>query len=109
MVNHGKLQKSMESEGNNSVSIMPHNSTKEIWDVVTSVHPNRNEIFCVVRVLNGIGVNPKIIGACLNFQKWKTFFGSTEWAAKDVHNFVEYLTHKTGPMDASVYSNYLQE
>ena len=103
MVNHGKLQTSMESEGNNSIPILSRAATGKIWDITTSFHPHRDEIFCVVRMLNGIGVGSKIIGASLSFQKWKTFSGTTEWATKDVHNVLEYLAHKDGRVNTSSF------
>ena len=86
----------MERKG----SIMP--TTKfNFWDILTSFHPYRNEILCIVKMLNGIGVGLKIIAASLNLQKWKTFFGSAEWKDEDVKNVLNYLNHKDAQIQSS--------
>ena len=72
------------------------------WDILTSFHPYQNEILCIVRMLNGLGVGPEIIAASLNLQKWKTFFGSAEWKDEDVKNVLNYLNHKDAQIQSSL-------
>jgi hypothetical protein len=103
------LQESTESEKNNSKEPRGYAAVGIIWDIATLLHPHRDEIFCVVKVLNGIGVGPKIIGASLSFQKWKTFFGSTDWAAKDVHHVLEYLAHKDKQIQVPSFTTELHK
>ena len=52
-------------------------------------HPQRNQIYLVVRIMNNIGVSLKLIAATLNLQKWKTFYGGCEWTEEDVKDLVE--------------------
>ena len=107
MADNQNLQTTMESEPKNSVSILSHTSTNKIWDIAARLHPYRNEIFRVIRTLNGIGVDSKIIGASLSLQGWKTFFGSPEWTSKDVQNVLEYLAHKDGKIKARSFTTEL--
>ena len=55
-----------------------------IWDTIQQFHPYKNEILSVVKILDSIGVNCKIIAATLDLQGWKTFYGDSEWAEEDV-------------------------
>jgi hypothetical protein len=103
MADNQNLQTTMESEAKNSVSILSHTSTNKISNILARFHPHRDEIFCVVRTLNGIGVDSKIIGASLSLHGWKTFFGSSEWTSKDVYNVLNYLAHKDGRMNTSSF------
>lgn len=72
------------------------------WEILTSFHPHRDEILCIVRMLNGIGVGLKIIAASLNLQKWKTFLGNAEWKDEDVKNVLNYLNHKDAQIQSSL-------
>ena len=87
-------------EGKLFIPIMLSAVTCNHWDILTSFHPYRNEIFCIVRMLNDIGVGLKIIAASLNLQKWKTFFGSAEWNDEDVKNVLNYINHKDVQMQS---------
>jgi hypothetical protein len=81
--------------------IMP--TTKfNFWDILTSFHPYQNEILCIVRMLNGLGVGPEIIAVSLNLQKWKTFFGSAEWKDQDIKIVLNYLNHKDTHIQSSL-------
>ncbi len=92
--NHREWKEEKLVERKRSIPIMLSATTFNFWDILTSFHPYRNEILCIVRMLNGIGVGLKIIAASLNLQKWKTFFGSAEWKDEDVKNVLNYLNHK---------------
>ena len=92
--NHRQWQEGKLVERKRSIPIMLNATTFNFWDILASFHPYRNEILCIVRMLNGIGVGLKIIAASLNLQKWKTFFGSAEWKDEDVKNVLNYLNHK---------------
>lgn len=96
MADNHNLQRAMELVEKNSISILSHTSSNKIWDIAARFHPHRDEIFRVVRTLNGIGVDSKVIGAGLSLQGWKTFFGSCDWTSKDVQNVLDYLAHKDG-------------
>ena len=61
----------------------------KIWDTLKQFHPHNKEILNVVRMLNSIGVNRNIISATLGLQRWKTFYGSLEWAEEDVKGLLE--------------------
>jgi hypothetical protein len=60
-----------------------------IWDTIQQFHPYKKEILNVVRILNIIGANHKIIAATLDLQGWKTFYGGNEWTEKDVKDLLE--------------------
>ena len=90
MADNRNLQTTLESEGNNFVSFTSKTSTNKIWDIAARLHPHRDEIFCVTKMLNGIGVDSKIIGASLSLQRWKTFFGKIQLCSEI--QFFESLT-----------------
>jgi hypothetical protein len=52
-------------------------------------HPQRNKIYLVVRIMNNIGLNLKLIAATLNLQKWKTFYGDNDWNVEDVKEVID--------------------
>jgi hypothetical protein len=60
-----------------------------LWDTISQFHPYKNEILSVVRLLNSLGVNCKIIAAILGLQGWKTFCGNGEWTEEDVQGLLE--------------------
>ena len=91
---HRQWQEGKLVERKRSIPIMLNATTFNFWDILTSFHPYRNEILCIVRMLNGIGVGLQIIAASLNLQKWRTFFGGAEWKDEDVKNGLNYLNHK---------------
>jgi len=61
----------------------------KIWDTIKQFHPHKKEILTVVWILNNIGVNHNIIAATLDLQRWKTFYGGSEWTEKDVKGLLE--------------------
>ena len=61
----------------------------KIWDTLKQFHPHKKEILNVVRILNIIGANHNIIAATLDLQRWKTFYGGSEWTEKDVKGLLE--------------------
>ena len=52
-------------------------------------HPQRTQIYHVVRTMNSLGVNLNLIAACLNLQRWKTFYGDNDWSQEDVKELIE--------------------
>ena len=52
-------------------------------------HPQRNEIYHVVRTMNNLGVNLNLIAASLNLHGWKTFYGDNEWTREDVKELID--------------------
>jgi len=61
----------------------------KICDTISQLHPYKNEILNVVRVLSRIGANCRIIAATLNLQGWKTFFGDGEWTEEYVQGLIK--------------------
>ena len=57
--------------------------------LLENFHPQRKEIYLVVRIMNNIGMNLKQIAATLNLQKWKTFYGDNNWKARDVKEVID--------------------
>ena len=65
-----------------------------VSDLLEKYHPQRKEIYLVVRIMNNIGVNLKLIAATLNLQKWKTFYGDNDWKVEDVKKVIDgWLRH----------------
>ena len=60
-----------------------------VRELLEKYHPQRREIFLVVRIMNNIGVNLKLIAATLNLQKWKTFYGDNDWKVEDVKEVID--------------------
>jgi hypothetical protein len=60
-----------------------------IWDTIQQFHPHKNEILSVVKILDSVGVNCRIIAATLDLQGWKTFYGGGEWTEEDVQGLLE--------------------
>ena len=61
----------------------------KIWDTLKQFHPHKKEILNVVRILNNMGANHNIIAAALDLQRWKTFYGGSEWTEEDVKGLLE--------------------
>ena len=61
----------------------------KIWDTIKQFHPHKKEILNVVRILNIIGANHNIIAATLDLQRWKTFYGGSDWTEEDVKGLLE--------------------
>ena len=59
------------------------------WDAISKFHPYKNEILRVVKILNSIGANCKIIAAILGLQGWKTFYGNGEWTEEEVQDLLQ--------------------
>jgi len=74
---------------NRSGTDMPVAMPFKICDTIKQLHPNKNEIFDVVRVLSRIGANCLLIAATLDLQRWKTFYGVCEWTEEDVKGLLE--------------------
>ena len=60
-----------------------------VWELLEKYHPQRMEIYLVVRIMNNIGVSLKLIAATLNLQKWKTFYGDHDWKVDDVKEVID--------------------
>ena len=60
-----------------------------VRELLEKYHPQRREIFLVVRIMNNIGVNLTLIAATLNLQKWKTFYGDNDWNLVDVKEVID--------------------
>ena len=60
-----------------------------VRESIEKYHPQRMEIYRVVRIMNSIGLDPKLIAATLNLQKWKTFYGDNNWKARDVKEVID--------------------
>ena len=60
-----------------------------VRELLKKYHPQRREIYLVVRIMNNIGVNLKLIAATLNLQKWKTFYGDYDWKVDDVKEVID--------------------
>ena len=60
-----------------------------VRELLEKYHPQRREIYLVVRIMNNIGVNLKLIAATLNLQKWKTFYGDIYWKVEDVQEVID--------------------
>ena len=66
-----------------------------VWDTIKKFHLYK-KIIIVVSTLNSIGANHNIIAAALDFEKWKTFYGGSEWNEEDVYVLLkEFRTKKT--------------
>jgi len=74
---------------NRSGTDMPSFRSFKIWDTISQLHPYKNEILSVVKILNSIGANCNIIAATLDLQRWKTFHGVCEWTEEDVKGLLE--------------------
>ena len=59
-----------------------------VRELLEKYHPERREIYLVVRIMNNIGVDLKVIAATLNLQKWKTFYGGNDWKVEDVKEVI---------------------
>ena len=95
-------QKGQEVKTEKELSYIVPTATFNFWDILTSFHPYRNEILCIVRMLNGIGVSFKIIAASLSLKRWRTFFGTAQWDDEDVKNVLKYLSHKDAQINSAL-------
>ena len=68
---------------------MPASTSFKIWATIKHLHPYKNEILSVVKVLNSIGANCFLIAAALDLQGWKTFCGVHEWTTEEVKSLLE--------------------
>jgi len=84
-----RVKKQKQGAENLSDTDMSAFTLIKIWDTIKQFHPYKNEILNVVRMLNSIGVNHIIIAATLDLQRWKTFYGVSEWTAEDVRGLLE--------------------
>jgi hypothetical protein len=82
----GKKRRGLDSISNMvTLTAMPF----KVWNILKQFHPYKNEILNVVRLLNSLGVNCRIIAATLGLQGWKTFYGTGEWKEEDVKGLLE--------------------
>jgi hypothetical protein len=51
-------------------------------------HPQRTQVYHVVRTMNRLGVNLNLIAASLNLRRWKTFYGDNDWSQEDVKELI---------------------
>ena len=84
-----RKRKQRRGSENRSDTSMPTAAPVRIWDTISQFHPYKNEILNVVKILNSIGANCKIIAATLDLQGWKTFYGGSEWTEEDVQGLLE--------------------
>ena len=84
-----RKMKQRRAAENRSDTVMPTAEPVKIWDTIKQFHPHKKEILNVVRILNIIGANHNIIAATLDLQRWKTFYGGSEWTEKDVKGLLE--------------------
>ena len=84
-----RKMKQRRAAENRSDTVMPTAEPFKIWDTIKQFHPHKKEILNVVRILNIIGANHNIIAAILDLQRWKTFYGGSEWTEKDVKGLLE--------------------
>ena len=52
-------------------------------------HPQRKQVYHVVRTMNNLGVNLNLIAASLNLRRWKTFYGDNDWSLEDVKELID--------------------
>jgi hypothetical protein len=74
---------------NRSRTGMSASTSFKVWDTISQFHPYKNEILRVVKILNSIGANCKIIAAILGLQGWKTFYGNGEWTEEEVQDLLQ--------------------
>ena len=60
-----------------------------VRELIEKYHPQRVEIYRVVRIMNSIGLDLRLIAATLNLQKWKTFYGDIDWKVEDVKEVID--------------------
>ena len=60
-----------------------------VRELLKKYHPQRREIYFVVRIMNNIGLDQNLIAATLNLQKWKTFYGDYYWKVEDVKEVID--------------------
>ena len=60
-----------------------------VREFIEKYHPQNKEIYFVVRIMNNIGLDQKLIAATLKLQKWKTFYGENNWSQEDVKELIE--------------------
>jgi hypothetical protein len=60
-----------------------------VRELLKKYHPQRREIYFVVRIMNNIGLDQNLIAATLNLQKWKTFYGDYDWKLEDVKEVID--------------------
>ena len=60
-----------------------------VRELLEKYHPQKREIYLVVRIMNSIGADLKLIAATLNLQKWKTFYGDNDWNLEDVKEVID--------------------
>ena len=81
--------KPKRASGNRADTVGTSVTPFKVWDTIRQFHPYKNEILSVVKILNEIGANCKIIAATLDLKGWKTFYGGCEWTKEDVQGLLE--------------------
>ena len=89
--NRGRQRKRKQKRGaeDRSDTVVLTAAPFKIWDTIKQFHPHKKEILNVVRILNIIGANHNIIAATLDLQRWKTFYGGSDWTEEDVKGLLE--------------------
>jgi hypothetical protein len=89
--NRGRQRKRKQKRGaeDRSDTVVLTAAPFKIWDTIKQFHPQKKEILNVVRILNIIGANHNIIAATLDLQRWKTFYGGSDWTEEDVKGLLE--------------------
>ena len=59
--------------------------------ILMQINPHRKEIVGLINILNRMGANFKLIAACLNLQRWKSYNGSDGWTEEDVKRILGVL------------------
>ena len=52
-------------------------------------HPQRKQVYHMVKTMNNLGVNLNLIAASLNLRRWKTFYGDNDWKVEDVKEVID--------------------
>lgn len=60
-----------------------------VRELLENYHPQRRDIYFVVRIMNNIGLDQNLIAATLNLQKWKTFYGDHDWKVDDIKEVID--------------------
>ena len=94
--NRERQRKRKEGRGaeNRSDTVMLPVTSRKICDTIKQFHPYKKEILNVVRILDSIEVNFKIIAATLGLKGWKTFYGGGEWTEEDVKDILVDMTNR---------------
>ena len=60
--------------------------------ILMQINPHRKEIVGLIKILNKMGANFKLIAACLNLQRWNNYYGIDGWTEEDVKGILGVLS-----------------